>query len=879
MTIPFTETPSIQSTRPEVQCWLEMRPAEYNGLGITRPDIRGPVEPNRRLERQDVESALEGLPLRLESFISRGFASETWLVKTTAEFCSVDLGQTLVAKLTVSKDEDGSEFLAACASVTIPEILSPIYRRRLPENRSLIIFPHLPLGSLKQHMTGVRFEDEQVRRLVRQVGTALSHMNNVDASRIFVHGDIKPENILVRSVEPLDICLTDFDHSLWVLREGTRGHGGMLSRRYAAPECLSGFLSSTSDLWSLGMVALEMLLGRYALHGLSDESIYVRLSTDWELDQDEPADDTWRALLLGLLDRTYATRWRPADIERWLAGDRQTIAKGLARDSRQKSATSPFDISGQPVYTARSLARTLALNWDNGIAALHSNDLETWLRDSLRAPELVSRRQTLLAATDLTDDERLIRFAYFADHALEPRWRDVHLSRGALDQLATEALAGDLAAYQHLLTLRNSNVVESFSSLGIEGPRQLMGDWSAGWQRYEWAWQRLQEAGAPNVRPPDEAAFPALVRLWLSPEERNFLTERIEEQCSAVRVLLRTNWYFALGHDLPALPIEHQWILDSLDRSSLVETLVYARGQDFVEDEFRRPPTVTNEQLMSAVLFSQPVARLTRNLALDYYSREEIALEDTQRRNRRWSSDDWDGFWTRVTAPLGLTLRNLSVRVRQWWQRRRRRASPPTEGAGAPAAEENTVSVSAVRLDLMLPGRATAPIGQVALIRWRLPPNAQPSIHIGHLGLFGRRKTRQRIRRLPFRIRGAAAGVFERASSRRDNVRLPDRGQMVVASFEPGIVWLQFRMPGGPRTRSQILRLGAPTIPLLPITTRLLGARTTLIQVAPDGFLPLSANLRDVVGELIPIDTRLIPVKEHTGKSIRNTHSPRGGFK
>jgi serine/threonine protein kinase len=834
-----------------------MQPADYHGLGITRPEMREAAEPtNRRLERQDVEDALTGLPLRLESLISRGFDSETWLVRTTAEFCLVGREKALVAKLTTYAVEDSADFFGRSSSAAIPMILFPIYRQSLPANRVLLITPHLPLGSLRERMHGTRLGEEQIRSVARQIATALSHMSNMDANRVLVHGDIKPENILLKAVDPIDTLLADFDHSLWVPKEGTRRHGGMLSLRYSAPEGLGedGLWSSNSDMWSLGILLLELLLGHHPFVGLSDESVRANLSGTWdgERPEEESLSDAWRALLLGLLDRNYAARWRPADVALWLEGDRKTIAKGLAR-GREKSANSPFEFNGQHIYTAHWLARKLVADWNAGIAALRSSELNVWLRDSLGSQELASRLQSLLEDASLADDDRLIRFAYFAHHELDPCWRDIRLSQAALHQLASRALEGSDAAYQQLVLLREATIVDSYSSLGIQGPHQLIGDWSAGWQRYQSGWQLLQEVGAPDSRPADEAAFPALVRLWLSPAERQALVERVLERCSAVRYLLRRNWYFALGHDLPALPIEHQWILDGLDRSSLVETLMYSGShQDFVAGEFRQPPTVTDEQLMNAVLLSRTTDRLTRNLALDHRSREEVMLQGTQQQDQRLNPDAWDSFWTRATAPIGIRMTALVQRLRHWWGRRRQGINPETRlGVANGSREENAVNISAVRLSLTIPGLPNLSLGQAALMRWDLPTNARPVIHIGHLGLFGRRITRQRIVRLPFRLEGAPApNALQRIARRNETVGLPSRGQIVFAFFQPTIVWLRFRMPGRRgRVQSQVLRLGARDVPLRPIAEKFRDAHATLLETAPIELLALTA----------PIDAPPIP--------------------
>ena len=626
-----------------------MQPTEYDGLGLTRPHgDHDPETTGQALSRQDIEAALVDLPLRLESPIASGFMSETWLVKTTTDFCAIGPGNALVAKLTGKAVEDSSEFFDLLSPAPTPVIFTPLFQRTLPGNRKLSLSAYMPLGSLRDYMRTTTLGSGDIETIVRQITAALERLANLDANRVLVHGDIKPENILVVSQDPLQVCLADLDHSRWVAKGGTSQHDGMLSLRYAAPEALGGIWSSKSDLWSFGILLTELLLGRHPLDGFLDESVRALVSGTWDMKAMQGIPDfdalseNWRAILLGLVERSQEIRWHPQDIELWLTGDRNVIARGLSR-GREVIADSPFEINGHSVYTARTLARALVGDWDAGRIAVQSPELGAWLRDSLGNADLASRHQMLSEDLTLSDDDRLIRFAYFAHHELDPFWRDIRLSSPALQQLATQALDGQSDAYLQLVSLRDSGIVESYSSLGIQNPERLIGAWRAGWERYVSAWQRLQEVGAPDARPPDEAALPALVRLWLSEVERQKLASRFEQRSSDVRLLLRRGWYFALGADLTTLPVEHQWILDSLDHSSLVETLTYSRSyRDLTTQEFRQPIPVTTEQLMNSVLFSETTERLTRNLLLRHGSREEISLVGAEPPGRHLHPDGRD---------------------------------------------------------------------------------------------------------------------------------------------------------------------------------------------------------------------------------------------
>lgn len=80
---------------------------------------------------------------------------------------------------------------------------------------------------------------------------------------MYSSSDIKPENIFVRSTEPGDIALGDFEASeqLWDEEDTLTGIAGTIG--YASPEAIGGGPHNRStDIWSIGIVAYALLAGR-----------------------------------------------------------------------------------------------------------------------------------------------------------------------------------------------------------------------------------------------------------------------------------------------------------------------------------------------------------------------------------------------------------------------------------------------------------------------------------------------------------------------------------------------------------------------------------------------------------------------------------------
>ncbi|TMW65736.1 hypothetical protein Poli38472_008378 [Pythium oligandrum] len=143
------------------------------------------------------------------------------------------------------------------------------------------------------------FTENQAQSFVREVAQTLSYLHAHDV----VHGDIKPENILL-SASSSSIRLIDFGQSFRANDRSERQRSvgsGVATMAYAPPEVIRGAKSATEetgraiDMWALGVVLYIILCGYHPFdpeNGVADDVLRSRILTG-EMDCSSPE---WLAL-------------------------------------------------------------------------------------------------------------------------------------------------------------------------------------------------------------------------------------------------------------------------------------------------------------------------------------------------------------------------------------------------------------------------------------------------------------------------------------------------------------------------------------------------------------------------------------------------------
>lgn len=149
-----------------------------------------------------------------------------------------------------------------------------IFDLGVSDDHAHIVMEYLPAGDLKKKISeGI--SESTALRYVREIASALSKLHSLG----ILHRDLKPGNIMVRDNDSL--ALIDFGLAKRMrLEQEITGHGEIFGTPYyMSPEQgHADDVDERSDLYSLGVIAFEMLTGRKPFLGSDAMSIIVKHS-------------------------------------------------------------------------------------------------------------------------------------------------------------------------------------------------------------------------------------------------------------------------------------------------------------------------------------------------------------------------------------------------------------------------------------------------------------------------------------------------------------------------------------------------------------------------------------------------------------------------
>lgn|GEM_PF-2038804 len=416
------------------------------------------------------------------------------------------------------------------------------------------------LADLRRERPGP-WTDGQVREVLDQLLPALEYVHSLQ----LVHRDLKPDNVLVRSVEPFDLVLADFGLTTMVAATHEMRQTTSRTLAYAAPEAAAGDTWAGLDWWALGILLVELLTGRHPFQRLDgswmDDRMIAREMAVREIDLSLIRDERWLLLCRGLLTRAPEQRWGAAQVRRWCAGGAPTVAGPSGPVPSGPSG--PVFVFADTAYSSpQELADAFRRRWTDARRLLAGQ--------AYRTPQFLALRdwaatcQLTAAVRALDEPSRPDRAVTRLIHALDPEGVAVYcqrpMDRDNLVQLAQQAIEGPGAARDIIVGLHEDGILTVLD--GRPG--------CAGYALIDSRWRRLGEGFTfrareldPSLTKSQRAMYLAMLLLAAFPGQDQMYARQAEAAAAEPDARAQA-WFAALAdQDIPAesRPAHHVMLL------------------------------------------------------------------------------------------------------------------------------------------------------------------------------------------------------------------------------------------------------------------------------------------------------------------------------
>ncbi|GFE71183.1 serine/threonine-protein kinase [Chroococcus sp. FPU101] len=207
-------------------------------------------------------------------------------------FCAVDLesGEVFALKDLEMKHFSTHKFLRELSYLVSLKHLNIVSFYGLEHHQSgrYLVMDYCEGGTLRELMeSGQQLTLQLILKLIQDILSALVHAHR----NKIIHCDIKPENILLK-ITPTGYLakLSDFGIAKWTeeLLQPSQTGGYTGSPAYMAPERFYGKYSAASDLYAVGILLYELLVGSRPFSGFPKDLMIAHLSKTFDLSDSIP---------------------------------------------------------------------------------------------------------------------------------------------------------------------------------------------------------------------------------------------------------------------------------------------------------------------------------------------------------------------------------------------------------------------------------------------------------------------------------------------------------------------------------------------------------------------------------------------------------------
>ena len=273
------------------------------------------------------------------------------------EVAEVATGAIRILKLYHQNVSLRGEALLRIQSIDTAHVVHLVDHGRLEDGRWFEVQERIEAGTLVDYRSSTSLTERDLHEVVAELGAAVAAFHRAGLA----HHDIKPENILVRNVAPLDLVLGDFGLSVVSDSSTYYATNRNATIAYQAPETMQQVGGGTRDYWAVGLTVAMLATGETPYTGLNAHAIL-----DQHSKRIPPAvvesmpEGRLKQLCRGLTRYDRKARWSEREVRDWLRGDSPTV---MPDEAPPQETTRVVHFNNKPFTVPSALAREMLECW------------------------------------------------------------------------------------------------------------------------------------------------------------------------------------------------------------------------------------------------------------------------------------------------------------------------------------------------------------------------------------------------------------------------------------------------------------------------------------------------------------------------------------